>query len=96
MPYSYDDIDLLISWVHRGAEEIRNKIVMLNAKKQTKVVVNQMFSKDLTIKRSNALKRRRQLLNNPDNNQQVKLIYTATLKSRRKGSRDRWETLEIH
>ena len=96
MPYSYDDIDLLISWVHRGAEEIRNKIVMLNAKKQTNVVVNQMFSKDPTIQKSNALKRRRQLLNNPDNNQQVKLIYPATLKSRRKGSRDRWETLEIH
>ena len=112
MPYSYDDIDLLINRAHRGAEnqedleehqiknhkgarpifaqftnwrvaeEIRNKIVMLNAKKQTKVVVNQMFSKDLTIRRNNALKRRRQLLNNPDNNLQVKLIYPATLKSR--------------
>ena len=79
MPYSYDDIDLLINRAHRGAEnqedleehqiknhkgakpifaqftnwrvaeEIRNKIVMFNAKKQTKVVVNQVFSKDLTI-----------------------------------------------
>ena len=69
MPYSHDDIDLLISRAHRGAEnqedpeehqtknpegprpifaqftncrvaeEIRNKIVVLNAKKQTKVVV---------------------------------------------------------
>ena len=57
---------------------------MLDAKKQTKVVVNQMFF----------LKRRRQLLNNPDNNPQVKLIYPATLKSRQKGLRDRWETLE--
>ena len=75
MPYSYDDIDLLINRAHRGAEnqedleehqiknhkgprpifvqftnwrvaeEIRNKIVMLNAKKQTKVVVNQDVSK---------------------------------------------------
>ena len=33
----------------RVREEIRNKIMMLNAKKQTKVVVNQMYSKDLTI-----------------------------------------------
>ena len=126
MPYSYDDIDLLISWTHREAEnqedlkehqiknhnsprpifvqftnwrvaeEIRNRIVMLNAKKQTKVVVNQMFSKDLTIQRNNALKRQHQLLNNPDNNLQVKLIYLATLESRQNGSRDRWETLEIH
>ena len=69
---------------------------MLNAKKQTKVVVNQMFSKDLTIQRNNALKRQHQLLNNPDNNLQVKLIYLATLESRQNGSRDRWETLEIH
>ena len=126
MPYSYDDIDLLISRAQRGvenqedleehqrknhkgsrpifaqfanwrvAEEIRNKIVMLNAKKQTKVVVNQMYTKDLTIRENNVLKRRRQLLNNPDNNLQIKLIYPATLTSRRKGSRDRWETLEIH
>ena len=119
MPYFYDNIDLLISRAHRGAEnqedleehqikkhkdprpifvqfinwrvteEIRNKIMMLNAKKQTIVEVNQMFSKDFTIRRNNALKRRCQLSNNPDNNQQVKLIYPATLKSRRKGLRDR-------
>ena len=87
MPYSYDDIDLLISWAHRGAEnqedleehqrknhkgprpifaqftnrrvaeETRNKIVMLHAKKQTEVVVNQMYLKDLTIRRNNALNR---------------------------------------
>ena len=76
-----------INW--RVAEEIRNKIMMLNAKKQTKVVVNQMFSKDFTIQRNNALKRRCQLLNDPDNSQHVKLIYLATLKSRRKGLRDR-------
>ena len=126
MPYSYDEIDLLISRAHRGAEnqedleehqmknhkgprpifaqftnwrvaeEIRSKIVMLNAKKQTKVVVNQMFSEDLTIRRNNALKRRCQVLNNRDNNLQVKLIYPATLKSRQQGSGDRWEALEIH
>ena len=76
-------------------EEIRIKIVMLNAKKQTKVVVDQMFSKYLTIRRNNALKRQCQLLNNLDNNLQVKLIYPATLKIRPKGLRDRWETLEI-
>ena len=29
----------------RVMEEIKNKIVILNAKKQTKVVVNQMYSK---------------------------------------------------
>ena len=46
---------------------------MLNANEQTKVVVNQMFSKDLTMRRNNALKRRHQLLNNPDNNLQVNI-----------------------
>ena len=56
----------------RVTEEIRNKIVMLNVNEQTKVVVNQMFSEDLTMRRNNALKRGHQLLNNPDNNLQVK------------------------
>ena len=65
---------------------------MLNTKKQTRVVVNQMYSKDLIIQRNNALKRQQQLLNNADNNLQVKLIYPTTLNSRRKGLRDRWET----
>ena len=69
---------------------------MLNAKKQTKIVVNQMYSKDLTIQRNNALKRQHQLLNNADNNPKIKLIYPASLKSSQKGSRDRQETLEIH
>ena len=60
----------------RVADEISNKIVMHNAKKQTKVVVNQMFSKDLTFRRNNALKRRHQRLNNANNNLQIKLIFT--------------------
>ena len=50
---------------------------MLNAKKQTKVVGNQRFSKDLTIRRNNALKGQRQFLNNPDNNLQVKLLLPS-------------------
>ena len=68
---------------------------MYNAKKQTKVVVNQLYSKDLTIRRNNVLKRRRQILNNAENNLQIKLIYSATLKSRQKGSGDRRESLKI-
>ena len=56
----------------RVADEISNKIVMHNAKKQTKVVVNQIFSKDLTFRRNNALKRRHQRLNNAYNNLQIK------------------------
>ena len=69
---------------------------MFNAKKQTKVAVNLMYSKDLTIQRNNALQRQCQLLNNADNNLQIKLMYLATLKNRPKGSIERWETLEIH
>ena len=57
---------------------------MLNAKKQTKVVVNQVYSKDFSIPRNKALKRQYQLLNNADNYLQIKLIYPATLRSRQK------------
>ena len=43
-----------ISWT--VAEEVRNNIVMLNAKEQAKEVVKHMYSKDLTIRRNNVLK----------------------------------------
>ena len=35
-----------VNW--RTAEEIRNRVIELNSKKQTPVIVNQMFSKELT------------------------------------------------
>ena len=44
-----------VNW--RVAEEIKSKVIQLNAQKRTKVVVNQMFLKELTIRRNNALKR---------------------------------------
>ena len=40
------------------AEAINSKVIQLNSQKRTKVVVNQMYSKELTIRRNNALKRR--------------------------------------
>ena len=43
-----------ISWT--VAEEVRNNIVMLNAKEQAKEVVKHMYSKELTIRRNNVLK----------------------------------------
>ena len=71
-----------VNW--RVAEEIRNKIIdLLNSKKQTKVICNQMFSKELTIRRNRALQYRQDALNtSPD--AQIRLEYPAILKSRKK------------
>ena len=77
----------------RVAEEIRNRIIFLNSKKETRVICNQMFSKELTTKRNNALKFRREKLNSsPD--LQIKLEYPACLKSRKRGSNGKWDILK--
>ena len=46
-----------VNW--RVAEEVRQKIIHLNSRNQLKVIVNQMFSKELTERRNNALIRRK-------------------------------------
>ena len=53
-----------------------------------------MYSKELTIRRNNALKRRRETLEE-DGSIQIKLVYPAILKFKNKGSKNRWETLEV-
>ena len=63
-------------------------------RKEQKSVVNQMYSKELTIRRNNALKRRREVLEE-DGSIQIKLVYPAILKFKNKGSKNRWETLEV-
>ena len=75
------------------AEEVRNKVIHLNALWKVNVVVSQMFLKELTELSNGALK------NCPEyttNNQdvQIKLEYPATLKSKQKGSHGKWETLK--
>ena len=81
-----------VNW--RVAEEIKSKVIQLNAQKRTKVVVNQMQSKELTIRRNNALKRQREILEE-DGSIQIKLVYPAILKFKNKGFKNRWETLEV-
>ena len=70
-----------VNW--RTAEEIRNRVIELNSKKQTPVIVNQMFSKELTKRRNQALKKRKEVLQN-DNELQIKLEFPAKLMSRNK------------
>ena len=63
-------------------------------RKEQKSVVNQMYSKELTIRRNNALKRQRETLEE-DGSIQIKLVHPAILKFKNKGSKNRWETLEV-
>ena len=81
-----------VNW--RVAEEIKSKVIQLNLQKRTKVVVNQMYSKELTIRRNNALKRRRETLEE-DGSIQIKLVYPAILKFKNKGPKNKWETMEV-
>ena len=76
------------------AEAINSKVIQLNSQKRTKVVVNQMYSKELTIRRNNALKRRREIVEE-DGSIRIKLVYPAILKFKSKGTKNRWEILEV-
>ena len=80
-----------VNW--RIAEEVRNKVIQLNAaNKLQNVYVNQMFSKDLTERRNNALiKRKEHIKEHP--NLQIKLDFPATLKYRERGSNSKWLVL---
>ena len=51
-----------VNW--RITEEIRNSIIDLNAANQLDIVVNQMFSKELTARRKNALIKRKEYMVN--------------------------------
>ena len=74
------------------AEEVRQKIIHLNSRNQLKVIVNQMFSKELTEPRNNALIKRKEYLRlHPD--LQINLDYPATLNSYQKGQ-NKWLILE--
>ena len=78
-----------VSW--RVAEEVQNKVIHLNTWRKVNVVASQVFSKELTERRNGALKYRREYITN-NQSVQIKLGYPATLKSRQKGSRGKWET----
>ena len=80
-----------INW--KVAEEVRQKIIHLNSRNQLKVIVKQMFSKELSERRNNALIKRKECLRlHPE--LQIKLDYPATLKSRQKGQNNKWFILE--
>ena len=76
------------------AEEINSKVIQLNSQKRTKVVVNQMYLKELTIRRNNALKRRLEILEE-DGSIRIKRVYAAILQFKNKGTKNRWEILEV-
>ena len=52
-------ISIFINW--RIAEEVRQKIIHPNSRNQLKVIVNQMFSKELTKRRNNALIKKKRI-----------------------------------
>ena len=75
------------------AEEMKTEIIKLHAQKRTKVTANQMYSKQLTVYQNDALKRRYEMMKN-DKTIQVKLDFPAVLKSKKRGTRGYWITVE--
>ena len=71
----------IVNW--RLAEEVKTEIIKLHAQRQTKVTVNQMYSKQITSLRNDALKRRYEMMKN-DKTIQLKLDFPAVLKRVRK------------
>ena len=53
-----------------------------------------MYSKELTIRRNNDLKRRHENIGE-DGSIQIKFFYPTMLKFKKKGTKNRWETLEV-
>ena len=70
----------IVNW--RLAKEIKTEIIKLHAQKRTKVTVNQIYSKQITARRNDALKRRYEMMKN-DKTIQVKLDFPAVLKSKK-------------
>ena len=75
-------IEQFVNW--RVAEEVQQKITHLSSRNQLKFIFNQMFSKELTKRRNNALIKRKEYLR-LHTEIQIKLDYPATLKSCQKG-----------
>ena len=81
----------IVNW--QLAEEIKTEIIKLHAQKRKKVTVSQMHSKQLAARRNDALKRRHEMMKN-DKTIQVKLDFPAVLKSKKRGTRGNWITVE--
>ena len=74
----------------RFAEEIRTRIIQMNVSKQIKnIFVDRMFSKELTARRHEALLERKEYIQK-NKNIQIKLDFPATLKSRERGTNQKW------
>ena len=74
----------------RFAEEIRTRIIQMNVSKQiNNIFVDRMFSKELTARRHEALLERKEYIQK-NKNIQIKLDFPATLKSRERGTNQKW------
>ena len=80
-----------VSW--RYAEDVRKNLIKLHAKRKSDIIVSQMFSKNLTTRRNEAMKKRKELLETSPN-LSIYLEYPAKLMSRNKNTRDPYELLE--
>ena len=66
----------------------------LHAAKQSNITVTQMFTKRLTTRRNEALKRRKELLKK-DPTLQIYLEYPAKLMEKKRNTKEKYRVIEI-
>ena len=71
-----------VNW--RYADDIRRSLIRLHANKESKIIVSQMFSKELTQRCNEALKRRKEILAAESNDLNIYLEFPARLMARKK------------
>ena len=81
-----------VSW--RYTDEIRRKLIQLQATRKSKITVSQMPSEELTQRRNNASKRRKEMLQQ-SNDLIIYLLYRSRLTVRKRNSRKMYKQIKV-
>ena len=81
-----------VNW--RYADDVRRRLIKLHAAKQSNISVTQMFTKRLTTRRNEALKRRKELLEE-DPTLQIYREYPAKLMGKKRNTKGKYRVIEI-
>ena len=81
-----------VNW--RYADDVRRRLIKLHAAKQSNITVTQMFTKRLTTRGNEALKRRKDLLEEYPT-LQIYLEYAAKLMGKKRNTKEKYRIIEI-
>ena len=73
---------------------LEKRMIRLHAERKSKITVSQIFSKELTQRRNEALKKRKEILQKPSG-LNIYLIFPAYQMAKKKNSGDKYKQIEI-